>query len=186
MKVFFSASPRALKSSRENFQKIFYGIEKLGHENLSNIVVDNNVNEFYQFNNTRRKKYFLETMKNIRKSDVVVVEASIHSLAIGYIVEKALELSKHVIVFHTKNNEPFFFSGNDNERLQIIEYSNENILVLLKDALDYASSLRNIRFNIIFTNQMFNFLNKSAKEKNISKASYIRSLINNQMPQSHS
>lgn len=181
MKVFFSASPRALNNSRENFQKIFFGIEKLGHENLSNIVVDNDVDEFYQFDNERRKRYFLETMKNIRKSDVVVVEASIHSLAIGYIVEKALDLSKHVIVFHTKNNEPFFFSGNDNERLQIIEYSTEDISMLLHDAFDYASNLRNMRFNIIFSNQMYNFLTKSAEDKNISKASYIRSLIHAQM-----
>lgn len=181
MKVFFSASPRALKRSKSNFQKIYNEIEKLGHEHVSKIVIENNVEQFYQFENEQRKKYFLETMSNIRKADVVLVEASIHSLAIGYIVEKALELSKHVIVFHTKDNEPFFFSGNDNERLQIIEYSLEDISTLLKDSLDYASGIRNMRFNIIFSNQMYNFLNRSAKDKNISKASYIRSLIHAQM-----
>lgn len=181
MKVFFSASPRALKNYENNFLKIYSIIEKLGHQHLSKLVVENDINHFYSYDEVDREKYFLKTMSNIQSSDVVIVEASIHSLAIGYIVEKALELSKQVIVLYTQNNEPFFFSGNTNERLQLIEYSLENISMLLKEAIDYAYNGQDVRFNMIFTNKMNNFVKKTAKSQNISKASYIRSLIYKEM-----
>ena len=181
MKVFFSASPRFLKSNEDLLRKIYFEIEKLGHQNLSKLVIENDVDLFYNLDDAGREEHFNITMDHIQNSDVVVVEASIHSMSMGYIVERALNLSKQVIVLYTGDNEPFFFSGSKNERLQIIDYTIENIVVSLKEAFDYACNAQDIRFNMIFSSELNSFLKKVAEANNISTASYIRSLIRKQM-----
>lgn len=181
MKVFFSSSPRSLKSSNDALRKIYHEIEKLGHQHLSKLVIENDASLFYNLDSAGREKHFSETMNHIQNSDVVVVEASIHSLAIGYIVERALNLSKQVIVLYADNKEPFFFSGSINERLQVIDYTMETMVPSLKEAFNYAQNAQDIRFNMIFSSKLNNFIKKVAETKNISRASYIRSLINEQM-----
>jgi len=51
----------------------------------------------------------------------------------------------------------------------------------LKEAFDYACNAQDIRFNMIFSSELNSFLKKVAEANNISRASYIRSLIRKQM-----
>jgi hypothetical protein len=181
MKIFFTASPRLLKTKSDILVEIYNQIEKLGHNNLSKLVIENNVEEFYNFDEKDRVKHFKTTLCHIKNADVVVIEASIHSLAMGYILEKSLNLSKQVILIYQKGNEPFFFSGINHENFQMIDYTIENIRPVLTEAFNYATTQQDMRFNLLISPSISNYLSEVSDKERISKASFIRDLIKQHM-----
>lgn len=181
MKVFFTASPRLLSTDKDLLLEIFKEIEKLGNQNISRLVIENDVEAFYMYDEANRIKHFKTTVSHIKNADVIVIEASIHSLSMGYILEKSLSLNKQVILLHQKGNEPFFFSGINDENLQIIDYSKASIGVVLKEAFDYATDQQDIRFNLLISPKIANYLSDVSDKENISKASFIRNLIKQHM-----
>lgn len=181
MKVFFTASPRILESEGNSLRTIFNEIENLGHDHLSRLVIENNVEAFYKYDEKQRIDYLNATTNHIKKADVIVMEATIHSLASGYILEKSLNLNKQVILLHKKGKEPFFFTGIENDNLQIIDYIVENVPAILKEAFDYATTQQDIRFNMLISPKISNYLSDISEKDNVSKASFIRQLIKNHM-----
>jgi hypothetical protein len=99
----------------------------------------------------------------------------------GFIMQKALELSKPVIALYHSNNSPFFATGIENDKLQVIEYNDENLERVLADALDYAKDQADIRFNFFISPKISNFLDWMSKEKRIPRSVYLRRLIENDM-----
>lgn len=181
MKVFFTASPRILETSREELVLIYNEIEKLGHHNLSKLVIENEVEAFYQYAIEQRAKHFETTVNHIRNADIIVIEASIHSLSMGYILEKSLSWNKQVILLHQPKNNPFFFSGITDDNLQIIDYALKNIPAVLAEAFNYATTQQDIRFNLLVSPKIANYLSEISAKENISKAGFIRSLIKKHM-----
>lgn len=183
MKVFFTASPRILETHRTELIAIFNEIENSGHTNLSRLVIENDVEAFYNFNAEQRAEHFETTVNHIKSSDIVVMEASIHSLAMGYILEKALSLNKQVILLHMPGKEPFFFTGLTSENLQIIDYTLSNIPAVLSEAFSYATDQQDIRFNLLISPTIANYLSDISRKENVSKAGFVRQLIKQHMKQ---
>lgn len=181
MKVFFTASPRILDTNKPDLLTIFNEIERLGHTNLSRLVIENDIATFYHANAEERAKHFKTTVNHIQHAEIIIIEASIHSLSMGYILEKSLNLNKQVILLHQKGKDPFFFSGISNDNLQIVDYSAKNISAVLKEAFEYATAQQDIRFNMLISPQIANYLSEISAKEHISKAGFIRSLIKKHM-----
>lgn len=111
------------------------------------------------------------------------MEASIHSLSMGYILEKALSLNKQVILLHQPGKEPFFFTGLASENLQIIDYTLSNIPAVLSEAFSYATDQQDIRFNLLISPTIANYLSDISRNENVSKAGFVRQLIKQHMKQ---
>lgn len=180
MKIFFTGSPRALKTHKESHLKIYNAIEKKG-KHLSELVINADPDNFYKAEYENVVKHYHDTIVNLKKADVIVAEVSMHSMSMGFLVNKALELSKPVIALYRSGHEPFFLTGIDDTLLQIIEYNDLDVEEKVTDALDYASSQQDTRFNFFVSPKHINFLDWIAKNKKIPRSVFLRRLIEKEM-----
>ncbi len=183
MKVFFTGSPRALKdpARKAEHEAVFAAIEKTGATNISSLVITAKPDDFYSVDQESVFNHYNNTINNVKKADIVVAETSIQSMSMGYLVEKALSMSKPVIVAHRKGAPPFFFSGIDDDRLQIVEYTLETADEVIAKAIDYAVNQQEVRFNFFISPAIGRYLDWISKEKKLPRSVYLRALIEHDM-----
>ncbi len=178
MKIFYTASLRGVKSYRDELQNIFNIIEKLGHKNLDNVLFTiEDRDEFYKGAHDDKVNHYKRIIKSIKDSDIVILEVSTHSLSMGYMLHKALEMNKPVIALYQTGNPPFFAQGIENDKLQVIEYSESDIENTLRDAIEYAQGKADVRFNFFISPSIGNYLDWISRVKKIPRSVYLRGLI---------
>lgn len=182
MKVFFTAPPRGkLKEYKNNYYKIYELLEKIGLVQVSDFIKIVKPLKFSSTTEEQRKKHYLQMTKDIKTADIVVLETSLHSLALGFMANLALDLGKPVIALHIRGKSPYFLSGVANEKLQVLEYSLDKLETILTDAVDYASEKIDTRFNFFISPKIGNYLSWISKKKKLPRAVYLRRLIEQEM-----
>jgi hypothetical protein len=182
MKIYFTASSRGKKDYSENYRKIYDVIENLGHENLDDLIIQTvDENYFYSGSHDDQMKLFKQTLVNIKSCDMVVLEVSVHSLSMGYVMHKALDMGKPVIALYLKGREPYFALGIENEKLQVVDYELNSIENILKSGLDYAEEQMDTRFNFFISPKIGTYLDWVSRKKRIPRAVYLRRLITEDM-----
>jgi len=181
MKVFFTGSPRSLELYKKEHIAIYSAIEESGFKNMSDLVIKADPKTFYDRSHAEVVEHYKNTVENLKHADVVVVEASLHSMSMGYLVEKALGMGKPVVVFHLDGLTPFFFSGINDEKLQVISYNYSTIKQVVTDSLEFATTIQDVRFNFFIPPEISNYLDIVSKVKKIPRSVYIRSLIQEDM-----
>lgn len=183
MKIFFVASPRAVSKEPELFRKIEAILSK-NNKVLGEMVLEwakGGVEDFYSGTHTQRVEHYKRTMDYVNKSDIVVVDVSLHSMSMGYIVNKGLEASKPVIALYKKGNDPYFFSGIEDQKLQIIAYDEDTLETVLLDALSRVASLVDVRFNFFVSPKILTYLDWVAQKRMIPRSVFLRDLIEKEM-----
>ncbi|MBU3935721.1 hypothetical protein KJ909_03550 [Patescibacteria group bacterium] len=183
MKVYFLASPRSIEERPAVFGKIY---EYLARDNkmiddLVKKLVKDGVKEFYEAKKTERTDRFKKWMNYVRKSEVVVVEVSGHSMTLGYVIGKALELNKPVVALCKEGEESYFVSGINNSKLQVVKYKEETVEEVLKGAMKKAKSMVDVRFNFFVSPAILTYLDWVAQHKMIPRSVFLRELIEKQM-----
>jgi len=177
MKIFFSTSPKSKKA----YSKEILAIYSYFHKNnitLTDTYIENiNIEEFYRWNEKQKNKYYQDTINYIKKADICIFEASYPSLGVGHLIGESLKLHKQVIVLYLKNHIPFIVECANNENLFSVEYNLINLDHILTKNLKYVSNVQDIRFNMMLSPDIVNYMNKVSDENKLSKASYIRQLI---------
>lgn len=181
MKVFFISTPRGKQELGDYYIKIHEKIEKLGFEHASDFITNVEPKDFYKMSHQDRVDHYKKMVEGIKRADIVVVETSLHSLAIGHITNLALGMSKPVVAMHLSGKAPYFLSGAQDDKLQIVEYRKDNIEKVLKAALEYASEQMDTRFNFFISPKIGNFLDWIAKKRRVPRAVYLRRLIESDM-----
>jgi hypothetical protein len=181
MKVYFTASARGTKEFGKQYQEIYKNIEALGNQNLDDLICRVDENKFYEGTHSDRVDLYKQAMVHIKNSDVIVLEVSIHSLSMGFVLHKALDMGKPVIALYYDNNLPYFAAGIDNDKLQLLSYNENNLNKTLEDALEYAQELIDVRFNFFISPAIGRYLDWISKVKKIPRSVYLRALIENEM-----
>ncbi|MCB9813650.1 MAG: hypothetical protein H6772_04560 [Pseudomonadales bacterium] len=182
MKIFYTASLRGIKTNREKLQNIYNLIEKLGHKNLDKVLFNiEDKDKFYNGKHAEKISHFQRMIRSIKQSEVVILEVSTHSLSMGFILHKALEMNKPVIALYQPGNPPFFAQGIENDKLQVIEYTESDLENILKDSIDYAQGKSDVRFNFFISPEIGNYLDWISKVKKIPRSVYLRTLIEKDM-----
>jgi hypothetical protein len=182
MKIFFTASPRALRLERytQYLNNIYTYLSKCG-EHTSNLAIKNDPDEFYNYSPEEIDQHYKDTIYNLKRADIIVVEVTMHSMAMGYLVNKGLELNKPTLCLYTDKKPPFFLSGVNDQNLLVLEYSEESLDNVIDDAIDYFSGRHDKRFNLMIGPEMLNYLNEKSKKVKKPKSVYIRDLIRKDM-----
>lgn len=177
MKVFFGVSPRAIPQNKATFQRIFDCIEAPGHYNLNRIPIDADLQSFYNTTEPQVQDLYQDLMIQFKKADAVVIEASMHSLTMGFYIKMALDLIKPTIILHQPGSAPFFFAGTKNSKLQILEYDSFTLKQVLTTALEYAFEEKQVRFNMLLDSELNRYLSWAARRLHMLRSSYIRKLL---------
>ncbi len=177
MKVFFGVSLRAVEKQRKEFTLIYKTIEKIGFEHLNDLPLMKEPDKFYKMSDDEIKESYKDLNSKINRADILIIETTIHSLTMGYFIKMALDLNKPVIILHLPNCRPYFFSGIENDKLQILEYSLDTLSEVLKPALAYASEKTDVRFNFFLNSEINNYLKWATQESDTQKSNFVREFI---------
>jgi hypothetical protein len=177
MKIYFTASIRGFSEFGKFYNLFYKKIESLGHTNLDNIVLEGKVDNIYEDSHEGRTRLYKETINKIKASDIVILEVSIHSLSMGYVMDRALEMGKPVIALYSQGFDPYFASGILNDKLQVVKYNEDNWDRVLTDAIEYAQENIDTRFNFFLPPSLSYYLDWISQNRKIPRSVYLRKLI---------
>lgn len=181
MKIFFTASQRGKEKFTKYYQVIENEIKRLGYNLIEDDLLTIKSNDFYsQFKENDQEshiKFYRDELKRLQDSEINIFECSFHSLSIGFIIEKSLELNKPTIVLYHKEYRPLFLSGVEDEKLIVKSYTEKDLARTLKNALNEAQDQRDKRFNFFISPRLLQYLEKACKKEGCTKSYFIRNLI---------
>lgn len=183
MKIYFVASPRAIKEEGVFLRKM-YGYLTKDNSMTSDLLAkldETNVDNFYKADHKSVVNHYKKTINDIKKAELIVVEVSLHSMSMGFIVNKALEIGKPVVALYKKGFEPYFFSGIENPKLGIIGYNSEDWQKKLDEAINFGKGNTDVRFNFFVAPKHLAYLDWVAKTKKLPRAVFLRNLIEREM-----
>jgi len=181
MKVYFVGSPKGKPKFGKNYKKIYRALESLGHKQLTDLTVKVEPEDHYKLSEDELVKHYNETMGYVRQADVVVVEASTQSMAMGYIVNQAVESLKPVVILHAHGKVPFFVSAIQDDKVQVVEYALESVKEVLESAIEYAQDQMETRFNFFISPRLSRYLDWVARKMRVPRAVHLRSLLEEDM-----
>ncbi len=181
MKIFFDYSGRGVSKLGQNYKLICETIESLGHTNLRELTTESYRQHIYDGDQEARIEHYRQTMNFIKQADMVVIEVTIHSLSLGYIMQRALSLNKPVVALYLEESKPVFAEGIDNEKLLLVEYTQDDLASVLKEAISYSEDQQDSRFNFFVSPQHQNYLSWIAHNRRIPRSVLLRKLIESEM-----
>lgn len=183
MKIYFTASARGKGEFGQYYKQIYDAITQLGHTNVDEFVFKVDAEDLYRGSHDDQVKLYNQAVRNIRKSDLVLLEVSMHSLSMGFVMQRALEDGKPVVAFFLRGHEPYFALGVENEKLQVLEYQENNLKQIIEDAIEYAQGQMDTRFNFFISPKIGAYLDVVVKKQRLPRAVYLRRLIEEDMKQ---
>ncbi|MDQ3239108.1 MAG: hypothetical protein M3P33_01155 [bacterium] len=175
MKILFEFSRGGLPENYEYYSLIRKEI--LDHEHtLTNDLLG-------ETNNSGKplpEGIYQRVSKAISEADCIIIEGSIVSLSLGYVLTEALNLGKPVL-FVVKSNQlktqNRFAWSISSKLLTNKSYMELNQLKdILRDFFENNEFVKT-RFNLVLPNQMNSYITVKSKEGKISKTEYILNLI---------
>lgn len=184
MKIYFVASPRLVVKDPGLYKRIHHYLAK-NNVMLSDKLLkwtDNKVLEkVYDDNNKEAASVYKEAIDQVKKADVVMMEVSGHSVTMGYLISKSLDLCKPAVVFYKKGTKILFLKGINNPKLKLKEYDKQNIEKLLDEAIEEAKKEIDVRFNFFVSPKILTYLDWVAQKRMIPRSVFLRNLIEREM-----
>lgn len=183
MKVFFGCDSKSLLADRDRYLMIREGIINLGHT-----ITRDWIPEFLEESDKGiteiKKEHYSRTVEAIMASDVVVVEGSVKSTAMGHIVTLSLQKSKPVLFLHYATEDAShsdIMHGIDDDLFVKREYTEENLPHILEDFLNNKGWGAKIRFNMFLDKELDSYLNWAAFTYSTNKTKVVKDAIRKEM-----
>lgn len=183
MKVYFSGSRLYADKFKEQYEKIRQSLVKLGCQ-IIDMSVAGVAKDVYEIDDKEKKKRYSQFLKNLDKGDLSLFEATYPStISIGHEITLAIQKGKPVIIMYREGteNEPKMFRGLDSEKVIWVAYSDTNIQARVKEALEKAMSMADVRFNFFVSPKLLNYLDFVSKKRMIPRSVFLRDLIEREM-----
>lgn len=176
MKIHLIGSPNG---NKKDYQMIAGVIQDLGHTLITEYALELSKDNDQKKDNRDSEEYLKKAKKWIKKSDLVIVEASESVFGAGFEVATAASLNKPVIVLHRPNIQkvPFIVRGMNSDKLQVLEYSEHDIQKTLSAAIDFARDSADTRFNFFISPRQANYLDWISRTRKLPRSVYLRQLI---------
>lgn len=183
MKIYFIASSRLVGANPKLYTKMYNFLSEECKMVSDRVMkwIKGGVKDISQASLTVKKGNYLQSIESVKKADVVVMEVSGHSMSMGYLISKALEMNKPVVALHKKEHTPNFIKGINDPKLLISEYDEDNLEEIVKKALKTANSLIDVRFNFFVNSKILNYLDWVSQHKMIPRSVFLRNLIEHEM-----
>lgn len=147
MKVYFGASFSLDRSMLPMYQEVVKNLKKLGHEVVSEYVVNPATK---LGDGLPAQDLFKRETVIIDKADVMIADVTMPSWGTAFLIEHALAEGKPVLALYYKEAEmplPMMIEGHP--ELYVAHYSKGNIRTILKKNLDYFVSMKQKKGKLI-------------------------------------
>lgn len=176
MKVYLTASTENIKENPEVFEKVVRYIQARGDSNtnlyLQHLLTDKS------FQNGD-KDIYSKTLSVVGKSDLLIAEVSYPSISLGFLIEKAINLSIPVICLcqeKLSKNISTILKRYKSSTFKILKYNNSNIEAVLGKELSNFKKHK-VKLNVFLEAKLDNYLKLKSKNKGITKSQYLRDMI---------
>lgn len=181
MKIYFTASVRGKSRFVENYEKIVEFLKKEGYKVSADHIFRSNKEILSKQSDDEVEGIHKSLLTEMKKSDLVVAEVSFASVSVGYEITEALEAGKPVLVMFVSGNTPNLLRGKEDDKLQLIEYTLDNLKQVLPKAINLASKKADVRFNFFVSPKILSYLDWIAKTRKIPRSVFLRNLIEKEM-----
>jgi hypothetical protein len=183
MKIYFIASSRLVDKEPGLYRQMYETIAQ-DHKMLSDKVlswIKAGVKDITEASLKVKRENYEQAVKCVKKSDIVVMEVSGHSMSMGYLIGLALEACKPVVALHKSAHSPVFIKGILDPKLLIREYNAKNLEEVIKESMKKASNLIDVRFNFFVSPKILNYLDWVSQKKMVPRSVFLRNLIEKQI-----
>lgn len=181
MKVVFIASQAQSTELESYYKQINDALQSHGLTVFSGHLFTK-VNDSDLADKKQIEGWYKEVIQHVRAADTVFVEISYPSTVnVGHILTYALDTGKPVVALYRSGREPFFLRGRVDDKLILLEYGDKDIKEVVSNALEYAASAQDVRFNFFISPEIGRFLDWVSKKKRLPRAVYLRKLIEEDM-----
>jgi hypothetical protein len=185
MKVCFACSTSELAARKDAYRKICVLVKEMGHvitrdwlEEAIEIVENKAVGSL------DREDVYNKVLGSILASDVMIIEGTVTSFSVGHQVTLALSKNKPTLFLiqkstgkkHSKPKDSFL-AGITSPLLTVVEYDDSNLADILNDFLNNNGGKPVVKFNIVLTKEIENYLNWASFTHKLNKSEFIRNLI---------
>ncbi len=180
MKIYYTFTYQGADQFGAYYKQIYEEIAKLGYEHLDKETMSVSYEEYLKKMSKGREAQvsnYHKVVESLKKADVCLLEASAHSLGLGFIVQKSLEMGKPTVVLYYKDNIPYFLQGIEDDKLLIKSYDENNYKKVIKNALNVAREKRDKRFNFFLSPKLLTYLENVSQEQGVTKSKILRDLI---------
>lgn len=197
MNVYFTTGYENPKKSIDNIRTIFKAITDNGHTLLRRPLKREHGSEIYEVNEKKISdifdfvddtidKVYSEATKKIKKSDVVIAEASYFlSPGLGFELGFALHEKKPVLVLVNKKSDVVMsevIEGNPSRYFSYEKYnSTEDLEKKVKDFLKDAKEKLDTKFILIISPEIDRYLEWASDFKRMHKAQIVRNAVEKDM-----
>jgi len=183
MKVHFAASTSQILELGDQYSHLCQMVKKMGHTITRDwlpeaIAMINSGNK-----DIPREGVYEEVMKAILSCDVVIAEGTTASFSLGHQITLPISKGKPVLFLKyekykaKKRFTSEFVDGIRNPLLTVAKYNNETLPDILNDFLNKNGASPVVKFNIVLTKEIENYLNWASYTYKLNKSEFIRKLI---------
>lgn len=183
MQVYFVASSRLVEKDMDLYGRMYKCISN-GNKMISKKVLrwlKMGVKDLRHKSLKFKQENYKESVKCVKKAEVVVMEVSGHSMSAGYLICRALDMNKVVIALYKKETKPVFIGGIINPKLFLVEYDESNLEEIVKETFRKIMKLIDVRFNFFVNPKILTYLDWVTSKKKMPKSVFLRNLINKEM-----
>lgn len=181
MKIYFTASLRGKKEFGDNYLKIVKVLTKLSEKVFSDHIIKNDFSVVDSQSKDDVQKSYGRILSEIKKSDIFVAEVSTQSLSVGHELTEAMSLNKPMVILYTGENRPGLLFGSMYDKMQIIQYTQDNLEEKLRTAAEDALKHADVRFNFFVSPKILAYLDWVAQKRMIPRSVFLRDLIEKEM-----
>lgn len=187
MKIHFACSTSELEKYSKNYIDICDLIREAGHT-ITRDWINNAVATLSDYKKGKLKidrvEIYNKAIESLLVSEAVVVEGTVSSFSIGHQITLALAKNKTTLVLvynkglDKKNKlQNSFINGIKSPFLSVVRYSNkEDIKKILTNFLNKSRGAT-IKFNIVLSKEIENYLNWASFYYKVNKSEFIRDII---------
>ena len=183
MQVYFVASSRLVGKDVALYKRM-YEVLADGNKMVSDKVlklIKSGVRDLKNESLKFKRSNYEESIKSLKKAELVVIEVSGHSMSAGYLIAQGLEMNKPVIALYKSESKPVFIGGIADQKLFLIEYDDKNVEEVIKTTLKKVAALVDVRFNFFVSPKILTYLDWVTQKRMIPKSVFLRNLIEREM-----
>jgi hypothetical protein len=180
MKVHFSAPLRDLGKHLATYDFIEHTIKDSGHSIAKEWLreyKDKRAGSTH-FSDEEWEDINSGTLAAIQEADAIIIEASLPSFSMGYISVLALARKKPLLMLFNSRPQPYILDSSNSLKRAEVYHNGEQLRQIVTNFLkDIDVDANNLRFNMVFDREIYNFLNWESVNTGKTKAQIIREVL---------
>lgn len=180
MKIHFSAPIRDLEKHLQIYELIESTIKKMGHTLARDWLRDykDKQSNLGHFSEIEWEEINSSTLAAIQDADAVIVEASIPSFSMGYISALALAHKKPLLMLFNAAPQSYIQDSNNSLKRAEVYADKEQLASILTSFLEEVDvNSNNLRFNMVLSRELYNFLKWESASTGKTKAQIVREIL---------